>query len=414
MKKSRQLILIVLCWALTSLMYYFNKQSVSVGIDLMYKVLFSIGICGFGAVCFLFSPNVPRFLILARYFMVYVLPYLLMIWWSLIVWAIDRTSVIYITRGLSTQIYQMIAILAMVNLLYLFGEKGIWVNLAGMVTANMFIILGIVRQGGFIAYIEELKTLILSFGGKTGEMMASAEIHELTFALGVYIAAFLVDFGQLRRHKILAALALFCFLSGFKRIGILALFLAVVVGQFLHFFHKKDQALKKLIYMASAICTILAFSYLVAVKAGIFTYMSEKYGLDTMGRAEMYAMISRYYEMSPLFMGHGTGFVSRLFSDILNIDMYAALHNDYLTVYIDVGFVGFFLWIISLAFTKLRFVMKRQDTTGWIVLFSILTYCLVTYATDNTLNYTYVNAAVAILTIGRGLMVEETAKQIIA
>ena len=147
----------------------------------------------------------------------------------------------------------------------------------------------------------------------------------------------------------------------------------------------------------------LSFVYVCLVKEGIFEFLSERLGLDTMGRRELSNFIDRYYWIGPSFFGHGAGFVTRLFSDLPADWTIRALHNDILMIYIDAGFWGFWLWMLSFFPLRVWCVYRRQGRRAAMICLGLQTYVLATAATDNTLYYIYVTGALAICLMAGGL-----------
>ncbi len=139
------------------------------------------------------------------------------------------------------------------------------------------------------------------------------------------------------------------------------------------------------------------------VKEGIFEFLSERLGLDTMGRRELSNFIDRYYWIGPDYFGHGAGFVTRLFSDLPADWTIRALHNDILMIYIDAGFWGFWLWMLSFFPLRTWCVYRWQGRRAAMICLGLQTYVLATAATDNTLYYIYVTGALAICLMAGGL-----------
>ena len=110
--------------------------------------------------------------------------------------------------------------------------------------------------------------------------------------------------------------------------------------------------------------------------------------VDTMGRNEVYGFIEKYYDISLGFLGYGFEYTTVILQQIqqtnpeLKIGV-LALHNNILTVYIELGFLGFWAWIVY----------------TWVFLLFFLSelYIFITYTTDNTLYYYYTSFILRLL-----------------
>ena len=106
----------------------------------------------------------------------------------------------------------------------------------------MMMILTIIAQNGIGVFFSELITLIITFAGETGEVIVQAEIHELAFCLGAYLIYMLLKPKKNAAFLVLLGLTSFCFVVAFKRIGMIAVVIALVFGWLLRFIakYKKD------------------------------------------------------------------------------------------------------------------------------------------------------------------------------
>ena len=147
---------------------------------------------------------------------------------------------------------------------------------------------------------------------------------------------------------------------------------------------------------ASFLVIGIAFLYICLVERGIFDYLSQRFGLNTMGRKELSEFIDQYYWIGPDFFGNGAGFVTRLFSDLPAEYTIRALHNDILMIYIDVGFWGFWGWMLCYFPLRVWNIYRRKGLKDGVLCLSLQVYVLVTAMTDNTLYYIYVTGALSI------------------
>lgn len=392
----------IVYFAMLTAMYYFNTQYIHIGVDIMYMLLLSCAVAAVSVIYAAFNYDKIRANQLCEYALLLILPNLAAIIVSLPIWVIRLQTLSVIRRGVFFQLYGICAVFAMAGVLYVFGKKGFWLNLYAMIAANLITVISVMAENSVIEYLSALKVLVLSFAGTTPEIMLKTEIHELTFAIGLYILYFIVSPEKLRERRfslITFALAVFCFLSGFKRIGAAAIFGSVFLNLAMR---RLKRHISEIAVIVSCVAVFSAFGYICAVRLGVFDLLAERFNVDTMGRSELYGLIRDYYSVNPSYIGQGAGFVSRFFTDNLNEIGVTGLHNDILHVYIDLGFLGFWIWSVMHLPVRTAKLYKRQGSGGAIIAMTLFSYILITGMTDNTIYYTYVTAAVSMLIMSNG------------
>lgn len=397
-----QVVLAAVCFPLATGMYYFNSQAIHLGVDVLYKMLFAIALAVVSFVAFLVHTDLARGRELVRYVGLLTLPHLAAIVISLPLWVLNMTALWAVRRGLFAELYCVGLIVAGAGLFYLFGRGGLWLNLAAMLAANLVTIVRIIRQVGLGEYWQELKTLVLSFGAQPTGAIAQAEIHELTFALGLYLTFLLLDIKRQQKNRLfwpLLALTCLCYFSGFKRIGVFGLVLSLLVGWLLALLTRGREGRRGWLLFFSLAVVMGLFLYLFIVRAGLFEYLEREFGINSMGRRLLTDFIEPYYHIGPDYLGRGAGFTSRLFSS-QPVGQIRALHNDILVLYIDLGFWGFWLWMLAFFPLRVWVVAKRQGVWGGILCACCCLNILATALTDNTIYYVYVIGAAAILPMG--------------
>ena len=321
----------------------------------------------------------------------------------MLVWVIDRSAVSTIMRGLSgCLVYTNILSCALTAgaVMYVFGEDGIWWNLAAILGANLLMIFSVMLSDGVGTFMREFVQLILSFAGNTGDTIIKAEIHELAFCLGAYLIYMLYKPRKKLWFWVMFALAAFCFLAAFKRIAILAM-AAVAVLRILFFAVARlsDGAVRRAANAVMLLTCVLLVGYIWVIKLDVFSAL-EKLGIDTSGRAFVYSHVNTYYDFSPLFPGRGIGFLTYQLNEEVSLGV-QAVHNDFLQFYIDLGFFGYILWLLSM--TVLRTSYFGKGDAGSAVLCMLLTlYLVIVSSTDNTLNYPLLTTVTGVLMIGNG------------
>ena len=380
-------------------MYYFNTEGINAGIHILYKIILAAVIAAVSFALFLVHTNLNRAKILLKYICLLILPQLTVLVVAMPLWVYRMQGANYIRRGAFDQVYGITVTLAMAGIIYVFGKKGFWLNLAAMLGANLITIIEVIQANGLRAYWQELKTVVVTFAGETGELMQAVEIHELTFAIGVCLLFCILEWKEIKKGRFIwgfVFLTVFCFLSGFKRIGAFAIAAAFISGIFIFraAAGKRDKKILPLFFSFSVIAAM--FLYICLVKGGVYEFLSAHFHLDTMGRRELSRYIDNYYWISPDYLGNGAGFVSRMFSDLPEEYTIRALHNDILAIYIDNGFWGFWIWMLLYMPYRTWVLCRWQGIRGGILSACLGLFVLLTAMTDNTIYYVYVTAALAI------------------
>jgi hypothetical protein len=262
-------------------------------------------------------------------------------------------------------------------------------------------LLTIIAQNGIGSFFSEFITLVMTFAAETGDIIVQAEIHELAFCLGVYLIYMLLKPKKDIVFFILLGLTMFCFLTAFKRIGIIAIVVALAFGWLLKFIakFKKDTAMR-LTVIFSVILVVLLIGYIAIIKLDVFTLL-EKAGIDTSGRVTIYNAVDKFYEFSPEFLGNGIGFLTYQLSTDMNVGV-SSVHNDFSQYFIDLGFWGYILWLVSMTLVRVCYFGKKGKVENGIIALALSIYLVIVSSTDNTMNYPLLTTVLAIIMIGHG------------
>ena len=390
--------------AVAVLMYYFLNETINLGLFVTYRHAFALVLFASALVGFLLKPNIARGAATLKATLVYSFPLIITILVSLFIWFVGQVDTEVISRGLSGAfIYNnMLSFtLAAVAFLYVFGENGIWYNLIAILISNILIIFTVILQNGIGVFFSEFVTLIITFAGQTGDVIVQAEIHELAFCLGAYLIYMFLKPKKDIVFYILLGLTLFCFLAAFKRIGIIAIVVAVALGWILKFIAKfKTSTAKSLTLIISALIVVFLIGYIAIIKMDVFTLL-EKAGINTSGRVEIYDAVDKFYDFSIEFLGNGIGFLTYQFSTNMNVGV-SSVHNDFLQYFIDLGFCGYILWLASMTIVRVCYFGRREKTENAIITLALTVYLVIVSSTDNTMNYPLLTTVLAIIMIGHG------------
>ena len=401
---------------LGTFMFYFTMGAIEVGgFGFMYRYLFGMAIIALAAFSFLLRPNLERAKHLAKGALIMAAPYMVTVLWSAVIWISEFAELRTMTRGFFFPFYQIIAALVAFSTLYLFGRDGIWYQLIAMCLGNTLIVAQVVARGGMSAFIQELVTLLTTFGEVTGPMMHETEVHDLTFSFGPY-AVLLGLFMEPKKARWWIACAAVCFymLVGLKRIEIGAIVIAVAMCYALKWM--QDNTVKKLGNIFCVATLILSFAYIVAIHEGLFDTL-ESMGMDTKGRDMLYRYVARQYSISPTFLGRGLGFSSTAWdlTGLIGPEWRGvhqdAYHNEFVRMYVEVGFFGYIVWFIFYLPVRLSYMWKHGGKRAGILTLAFSIYCMITYATDNTLYYYFINLSTFILMLVELMPDEETERK---
>ena len=384
------------------MMYYFLNEYIDVGLHITYRHTFALVLFGSAALMFLYKPNVARGVTAFCDACVYSVPLLVTTIVSLFIWFMGTVDVGVISRGLSSSfIYVNMLSMALGAgaLLYIFGKKGIWYNLIAILIANLLLIATVIAQNGLGNYISEFITLVVTFAGETGDIIVQAEIHELAFCLGAYLIYMLYKPKKSIVYFILLFLSLFCFMSAFKRIAIIAIAIALAFGYLLKFIarYNKKTAARLVTFLTFAIIFLL-IGYIALIKMDAFELL-EKAGINTSGRVEIYQAVDKFYEFTPSFLGNGIGFLTYQLNTFMNVGV-ASVHNDFLQHFIDLGFWGYIIWLFSMTLARVWYFGRKGNVENAIITFMLTLYLIIVSSTDNTMNYPLLTGVLAMLMIG--------------
>ncbi|MBQ8759163.1 MAG: hypothetical protein IJZ20_05670, partial [Clostridia bacterium] len=144
----------------------------------------------------------------------------------------------------------------------------------------------------------------------------------------------------------------------------------------------------------------LLIGYIALIKMDAFELL-EKAGINTSGRVEIYDAVDEFYEFSPEFLGNGIGFLTYQLNTFMNVGV-ASVHNDFLQHFIDLGFWGYIIWLVSMTLVRILYFGRQGNVENAIITFILTLYLIIVSTTDNTMNYPLLSGVLAILMMGNG------------
>lgn len=350
----------------------------------------TLGVIGLAMLYALFFPDEKRFREIWKPTLLYMSLMAALFFWSIVIWVESFAAVSSMVRSCSKLLFQSIAILTAVALVYLFREKAIELFTISICITNGVIMLLYIPEFGVGASIQSLITCLVTFGDAVG-YARELEIHDLTFVFGqmvLYYAVFAPRTTRQEKRKRWLYLLACCwfFLVGMKRSAIPAVLLFILIGLLL-----RKRKVPSWLYPAVGVCCILFFlAFLYGVRNGIVSRLLNSVGVDMMGRDYLWSMANPYYEFSITYLGHGFEYVDTIIGQWYNaglINHAYPFHNDILKVFVEMGFPGLLLWSgIQYVLTPL-FWQHYADQETALLYMCELGYMTVTYLTDNTAFY---------------------------
>ena len=85
----------------------------------------------------------------------------------------------------------------------------------------------------------------------------------------------------------------------------------------------------------------------------------------------------------------------------MNVDV-TAVHNDFLQYFIDLGFWGYILWLLSMTVLRVCYFGAKGNVENGIITFALIVYLVIVSSTDNTMNFPLLTTVLAIIMIGHG------------
>lgn len=409
MEKRKEWILKAIYLLLAIPMFYYVSQDITLGgVGFMFRYLFGMAIVGLALLMFLISPNMKRMVMTLRYAGILCLPYLWTLLYSMVVWVLGYAPVKVMSRGFFFVIYEIIAVLAAGSALYLFGKKGVFLQLSALLAANAVYILKVIRLNGANAFFREYIRLIVTMTGDTGPIMKSFEVLGYSYALGLFLVYFFLNRRESEKYVGLAVLSTACFLLGLKRSVLLAVVVACAAGIILNRmpgrFGRRISAAVCWIGIGAAVC------YVAACSRGLFHWL-EAMGINTNSRIDVLDYFRPYYEMSPGFLGHGAGFVSGMMASgelTVNVNGYifGDIHNDFLRQYIELGAFGFCIWLWLFLNVRVKYFFHKEwsdlGCRHGILSFCFILTVFVTFMTENAYYHYYTTLSMSVMIMAFG------------
>ena len=365
----------------------------------------SVGALGLAVLYIFVSGNFSRLKEISRFGLMYSSIIIGIILCSIFIWILEFQTLSFIMKGVSKISYQLLNILIVLAAVYMFQEDAAKYTFFGIAGANFVIILIGAATTGIGGAIKDMFANIVSFGASDviygSTFIRAIEIHDITFVMGVFFLYFLFFSPGERFRYLYAAIALFLFFAGLKRIAFLSLLLASVFAIFCLWLGPR--AKRRTLMITAVVIVIFCYIYIILIQKGLFTQFCIEHDIELNGRERIYDYISQFYEVSPSYRGRGYEFCVQLLKSMRGtkdqVVAINAVHNDILKMYVEMGFWGFAVWILGYYVYQTHWFITRCGEKVAVCFMAINVYMLITYMTDNTMFYYWSSMVIRMLTM---------------
>lgn len=317
------------------------------------------------------------------------LPYVFITLWTLFIWILNpygqEIGIRNYTRLISSILWLFLYLAFASSGFYFFKRNTLnLIFIGACISYTCSAIIPYILSGNNI-FIPLLNYILLKDYNAT-----TLEVHDATFAFGLFIIYFLCFGKNVKHRKLKLGLSYIFFILGYKRIGIIAIILAIVY----YLLIKRIKNIKLTCFISTLFMILVSFGFVYSIKSGIFASIVEQQSIETSGRLGFYEFAANYYETNLSFLGHGFTWFSRYWGTLyysgFRINGYgvaASIHSDLLTYFIEFGTVLFLFYIVYYFYIR---VIKMKNAFNRCVALSYmvsLVYTFFLYFTDNCSSY---------------------------
>ena len=320
----------------------------------------------------------------------FLLPFVLVLLYSLLIHFLCRHPVRYATRSISD--------IGRILIFLLFFESYFEI-FKGRTAVHFTSVCVIAYLPAIISFIFEyglFNGLFLLLSGDAGSLGVSLEVHGLTYVFGAQ-TIFYFYFWCIHKKAEYKKLFLVCLLMallGVKRIAtaaVIAILLAIIIIQLL------ERTRRNSIVFIGAWCMVVtAYCYILAIHSGLFEAVFNSIGVRDNTRIAMWNYFRDRYSMDPLYLGRGISFPQKIMEvEYGNVYFYTQkgnlnylrkplnIHNDILTFYIGLGFWGSLLYWYSFFVLRVKILWRKYSSETGIFAFMISMYYFIIFMFTN-------------------------------
>jgi len=342
----------------------------------------------YGAILFLgiawvfFTGNTKRLNTSTNVMAFQMLPQIIIVVWSVAIWVWKREPLSMILRGSSLVLYQILLLFMLIAPGTMFGKKAIEYTAQGFILANTLVMLDVMRRLGVGTTITGLIQFLVHLGSVDSKVSRALEVQDMTFGIAILLVYYIADGKEEHWRKFYILALTFYFFTGLKRI----LIPAVAVALFYLFITRKMSRKVQVDLSVAIGLFIIAVSlgYVILIRTDLWFTITEKLGINLMGRKRLYHRVQPYYTISPIYMGIGNGTVSKIL-EATEVTGNRRLHSDVLRLYIELGMPMFLFWNVVVYILTFTFLNRTYSLRSARIYFAITLLMFVTFLTDNTI-----------------------------
>lgn len=315
-----------------------------------------------------------------KYFIYFFLP-LIVIFIHALISVIVKQESFYLLRSISVFAVSMSEVIVGAYLYTHRNEKAINILFYACVVRYIYGIVIAIGSVGIYTFLKE----IVNLGSDV--LMPWLEESDIGLTMGMFVFYYLFFEKKQKGRKGRAAISILVFLLCYKRIAIAAVFAAIVYYLIAHKFKKYN----KIFFLTCILLTSACLLYVYLIKQGILIRLFYQYGINPMGRDNLYRYFDKYYDFKLLFLGQGNGFTSKLLTigarNGTGVGNIVALHSDILRAFIEYGFIGATIWYIYFSGYLPYKIGKKIGNEAALEFMTLTVYAYIIYLTDNTTLY---------------------------
>lgn len=310
-----------------------------------------------------------------------VVPAILILGFSVCVQLFHSLSVDYLVRSATLCIRWILYCLLALRTVYVFGDKSADMLLISCLIAYIPSILVYFIQHGIVDGVRIL------FSKEAYSEAIVLEVHRMTYVFGFLAVYYFYQWfisGKKIFPRMLLAVGLL--LLGVKRVANFALVYVVVLALLIKIL-KNEKYKYRFVYVSASFFVALALLFVFTIKNGYLQLAFEHFEIEDNFRFNFWNHISPKYEFSPSFLGNGISYTQRFmwheWSNIKNLSSVTNLHNDILSYYIGLGFVGFLMFFGMFFVGQIVLLKKWFSTKSAVFVFLLSVYYFIIMATSN-------------------------------
>ena len=143
-------------------------------------------------------------------------------------------------------------------------------------------------------------------------------------------------------------------------------------------------------YLIIGFSLVGSFMYVYLIKSGTLQNIFDSLGINSMGRLAVYDWFSNQYKLSILYFGKGFQYIHRymtmgLGSELVN--KFGYLHNSILQIYIEMGFIGFWIWFGTWLVLNPKMIKRNIGKSTARFYICMIVSMIVICTVDNVMTY---------------------------